>query len=1036
MFFPGPLRSKRCSRCDFRIACEWIFRASILLALIVGMQTTTSLADDSWETQDDANAPLQIDVLHDDEVWLPSQTLIREAGSEFALDVRILARPADQASVGNLYANAAVSVKAALVRLPDEQIVFDSSVDVNLDHASSCPATKIAVPPVSSPGFYVWRIQLCERDASVWSRFSKPEVIANQHWPMVVRASIAGGGTAASLSSESAAVTTWKTIDGVQASGHALARSVRDPDGNVFRWGATIPTDSIGRWVGKSHLPAIPGISVPDLFRLPMDNVDGKDVATLNTNTSVKVRFESAALRASKFGPITSEQSVHRIRVRYRADDAPVFSLSSGSNSHDTSGHRKTIVLDTRSRMSASSSPTGATFHDACFLVQPRDGSVEAVLGNQGKQSVAIESLWLERLDVPLSDRPSRTSPMQRSAWLRLDPEAWASELSTRTGQANRSSWGQGVEEGFQLYSAAFRLRALLTANHMSGVLLPMKAEPAVTADQPFPLTLANALALASVDVATESEIVGSRSLVAAGLHPVLSVRRSNAAPEDSKSLSPVVILRPNRIDSGDRNGKQQHLAGLHASLVNEMATSIGRDEPAVLIVDVPAGAFPLSDRFSGLMNQFRTLPKGRSILLETSNDGPVIVRSYQDQADVNNSGGRVQTISVCNTAPWPSALTLTCDRPVHWAADDRDLNRKPPEQTLNTNLAPGEWRVIHALSIGNEPSRVVAAKTTLAGGSDALRNIQWSVTKVVERIGLLDRFSHALYQMHQLPNFEPPMLSNGGFEHQGEIGLSGWVHSQFPKDAVSVDTVEASEGTRSVRMANAEGEANPAWLVSETIPAPSTSRLAITASLRGELNAPLNLRVTLEGKSEQQPIRRSVTFTAVAHGKWLDDQILLETVDLPTGIESYRVVIESRNAGVTHIDNIQVHTWFPLQKERKQIQTQAYLAVDGLRNGDLVAASALLQNRWAFQLMEWHDSQQTALDVVGLRSAVTESSEGTSASGSTEPMTPASDAEPTAENGENTRSTITDRSVPSKTVKPTGIADRFRNLIPRPLRF
>ncbi len=102
------------------------------------------------------------------------------------------------------------------------------------------------------------------------------------------------------------------------------------------------------------------------------------------------------------------------------------------------------------------------------------------------------------------------------------------------------------------------------------------------------------------------------------------------------------------------------------------------------------------------------------------------------------------------------------------------------------------------------------------------------------------------------------------------------------------------------------------------------------------------------------------------------------------------RLTIDSLSGGRVWIDDVQLHDRFPTEKERTELQSQAFLAVQGLQRGNLLPSGKLLQNHWARHLLSLGD---------------------------TEPSQPMIDDEP----------------VPAE---PPGVAERIRNWLPRQLRF
>ncbi len=262
------------------------------------------------------------------------------------------------------------------------------------------------------------------------------------------------------------------------------------------------------------------------------------------------------------------------------------------------------------------------------------------------------------------------------------------------------------------------------------------------------------------------------------------------------------------------------------------------------------------------------------------------------------------------------------------------------------------------------------------------MTDIKDKVTAVVERIGVLS--DPEPYQE----------LSNGGFEKQGGVGIPGWMHTQHPPNAVRVDTSEAIEGNNSVLLTTDQRNTNRAWLVSETIKPPASNRLAVSLACRGELagdQSKHRLRVSIEGTRDGQPFRQAAEFDVARDGQWQQRRVVLEASGVdPDNVESVRLTIDSLSAGRVWIDEIQLHDWFPTTQERGELQGEAFLAVQGLQRGNVTPAARLLHNYWAQYLIE----QESYREVAPVLQAAQQEEE------------------------------------------PSGMADRIKSWLPRPLRF
>ncbi len=278
--------------------------------------------------------------------------------------------------------------------------------------------------------------------------------------------------------------------------------------------------------------------------------------------------------------------------------------------------------------------------------------------------------------------------------------------------------------------------------------------------------------------------------------------------------------------------------------------------------------------------------------------------------------------------------------------------------------------------------ARVASWTSRLSGGQAALDEIKEDVSAIVARLGVLSEMR--VY----------PALSNGGFETEGGVGLVGWLHAQHPPNSVRVDEKESIEGERAVLLTTDERYSGRTWLVSETFAPPESGRLAVSLACRGELRdaSGHQVRVSIEGTHGGQPLRRPTEFEVPRDGKWQQHDVILQVDGIvPSAVESLRLTIGSMSVGRVWIDNVRLHDWFPLAKERHDLQSQAFLAAQGLQRGNLTPSARLLQNHWA-------------------KSLLTEA-------GSNQPPAVIDTAEKTPE-------------------EPPGMAERIRSWLPRPLRF
>ncbi len=210
-------------------------------------------------------------------------------------------------------------------------------------------------------------------------------------------------------------------------------------------------------------------------------------------------------------------------------------------------------------------------------------------------------------------------------------------------------------------------------------------------------------------------------------------------------------------------------------------------------------------------------------------------------------------------------------------------------------------------------------------------------------------------------------LLSNGGFEMPLDISIPGWMHAQHPTNAVAIDRLVYSEGHCSIRMSGKTDSGASSWLISREIATPLAGRIGVSMSLRGEpleaenVNGPkveqtpevISIRIAIEGERDGSPIRHTETITVPNDGKWQTGQLALEWLDVdPVRDQNLRITIDNFSSQAVWIDNVVVTDYFASLTERSELQSLAYLAVQGLQRSEWKPAAVLLKNFWARDLL------------------------------------------------------------------------------------
>lgn len=194
--------------------------------------------------------------------------------------------------------------------------------------------------------------------------------------------------------------------------------------------------------------------------------------------------------------------------------------------------------------------------------------------------------------------------------------------------------------------------------------------------------------------------------------------------------------------------------------------------------------------------------------------------------------------------------------------------------------------------------------------------------------------------------------------------GVWGWMHAQHPRNAVGIDDTTAFSGRRSVRMMGQDPTGSQSWLISSPMTTPKSGRLAVALAVRAvsQGDEPATLRIAVEGHENGKPCRHGVTIQVPGDGRWQSSRTVLEWVGLSDRTHGdLKLTLDNLSTATIWIDNVTVSDWFASQNERADLQSLAYLAVQGLQKNDLTATAAFLQNFWAGELLRSKTSEGSA---------------------------------------------------------------------------
>ena len=415
----------------------------------------------------------------------------------------------------------------------------------------------------------------------------------------------------------------------------------------------------------------------------------------------------------------------------------------------------------------------------------------------------------------------------------------------------------------------------------------------------------------------------------------------------------------------------------LRTDLVADVSRVIDEMDPSALLVDLPCSPLVLDDDFAELVRSFTQIPIEKMRRINPTDPASQTIHLRAGTKD------NVAYVSMTSLVTWTSEVEFNTSVPIQWEIvgdlesgsddDSRDSSGLEPQQesrdevsTKTQSATPNESSsaIVSVGSRGDRarvtipPGRMIVLRSRgpvaeakirswssrVSGGAEALEDIKRNVTSIVERIGTLSDF----------PNYGS--LTNGGFEQAGGMGLVGWLHAQHPPKCVRVDDKECVEGERSVLLTTDPTAATRTWIVSEMFEAPRSGRLAVSLACRAELSpgdSSHRLRVSIEGTRDREPIRFVSEFEVPRNGQWRSREVVLEADGIDGAkVGSLRLTIDSLSGGRIWIDDIHLHDRFPTAEERGELQSQAFLAIQGLQKGNLTPSGRLLQNHWARHLL------------------------------------------------------------------------------------
>jgi len=284
-----------------------------------------------------------------------------------------------------------------------------------------------------------------------------------------------------------------------------------------------------------------------------------------------------------------------------------------------------------------------------------------------------------------------------------------------------------------------------------------------------------------------------------------------------------------------------------------------------------------------------------------------------------------------------------------------------------------GAWRAsldtgeLAAIRVPRMKSKSLNWSASISGSSTLMSEVGDTIRELAEVVAV--NGEPPLLRSIENPSFEadsPPMLTTQaagmGTTNPSTTLLTnvpGWLLSQHPVGCAVLDEEVALDGKRSIRLSNRDGRPGGTWIVSRAIPTPASERIAMSLMVRGEpseepaKSKPIILRVAIEGAVAGSSMRQVISINVPRNGKWSQVPCRVQVDSLPRcGIESLRVAIDVMNEGTVWIDSVKAEDSFLTDQERTQLQSQMFLALGGITNGELSQASRLFESQWVQEML------------------------------------------------------------------------------------
>lgn len=362
----------------------------------------------------------------------------------------------------------------------------------------------------------------------------------------------------------------------------------------------------------------------------------------------------------------------------------------------------------------------------------------------------------------------------------------------------------------------------------------------------------------------------------------------------------------------------------------------------------------------SEIQSLWKPLPTENWKAIAPIDTGNRLVEVFQQSAKINDE----IDCAVINLSSWATAVDLRTDRKTReaWQIEGLGKIESQSGNHVRVRVAPHGWVRLKSNAQG---ASIQSWTSVVADGIEVVNEVKRRVTKIVEQVGML---SDPVTPNDVLSdNFE--VLASASPDVRDS--LAPWMHAQHPPGCVGAADDSYQSGRRCVRMTTDPSQTGRTWLVSPTIEIPEHGRLAVSLACRqvipepdastanepgSEPRPPVTLRLAFEGVAGDAPVRLAREIEIAPDGRWQAFPLALECNGLlPDKVDSLRLTIDLMTPGEIHLDDLSIVRDFVSNQRRGQIQKQSFLAVAGLKRGNLTHCIDLLQSWEASELL-WHD--------------------------------------------------------------------------------